>query len=511
MRRAREYSAIPMNHTITALLPLDGPWPAQGSAALRAAEAVELAAQPASSPSPLMEAAGLAAARLTRALAPRAQRVSLLCGPGNNGGDGLVAARWLHRQGLTVTAQLLGGASRTHEHAAALALARAHGVRVREGPGIDAEAELVIDALLGIGLKDAPRGDIAAALAELARHDALRLALDVPSGLDADQGRDFGAVSCQHTLTYLAAKPGLFTGAGRQRAGRIWLTDLGLDASRWPALPAAWLQGRGVLRDWLRESPRARLAQAGHKGHQGDFWVASGAMPGAAQLAARAGLLAGAGRVYLLGGGSDAQRPELMGADWPQWAAASSGTAVAGCGWGDSAGRLIQLIEEAERLVLDADGLNLVAAQPALRQALCGRARRGQSTVLTPHPLEAARLLGIGTGEVQAARLNAARDLAERFDCTVVLKGSGTVIASPDQVPSINTTGHAALAGPGTGDVLAGWLGGLWAQAPQADVHALAGIACAWHGLAVEDLPPGGAALPAADLVQRMHALHPHP
>lgn len=506
MRRAREYSAFLTNQAMTPLLPLSGRWPALGTAALRQLEAEALAHLPATQPSPLMEAAGLAAARLLRALAPDARRVSLLCGPGNNGGDALVAARWLRQQGLTVTAQLSGGASRTADRKAALAQARQAGVILREGPVIDADAQFVVDGLLGIGLSSAPRGDIAEALAALARHVAPRLALDLPSGLDAEQGQDFGAVACDHTLTFLAAKPGLFTGAGRQLAGRIWLADLGCTDA---GAPDAWLQGASTLRDWSELSPRRQYAHAGHKGRQGDLWVAAGAMPGAARLAARAGLLAGAGRVYVLGGDTDPGRPELMAADWSQWSVAAPRCAVAGCGWGSHPGHMRRLLDETERLVLDADGLNLVAAHEDLQQTLRARAARGLSTVLTPHPLEAARLLGRGTREVQAARLDAVRALADRFVCTVLLKGSGSVVASPGEVPLINTTGHAALASPGTGDVLAGWLAGLWTQAPHATPHALAGIACAWHGLAADSLPLGAAPLPAADLVQRMHALHP--
>ena len=145
--------------------------------------------------------------------------------------------------------------------------------------------------------------------------------------------------------------------------------------------------------------------------------------------------------------------------------AISASTIVCGCGGGDAVrAPLPRLLGLAARLVLDADALNAVASDTGLQTLLTQRAARGLPTVLTPHPLEAARLLGVGTAEVQADRLRAAQALADRFACCVVLKGSGSVIAAPFEVPRINATGNAALATAGTGDVLAGWLGGLWAQ-----------------------------------------------
>jgi hydroxyethylthiazole kinase-like uncharacterized protein yjeF len=185
----------------------------------------------------------------------------------------------------------------------------------------------------------------------------------------------------------------------------------------------------------------------------------------------------------------------------------AAGTVLAGCGGGDAVrAALPALLSNATRLVLDADALNAIAADSSLQSLLAARAARERATVLTPHPLEAARLLGCSAAEVQADRLEAARRLVQRFGCMVLLKGSGSVIASPRQRPNINPTGNAALATAGTGDVLAGWIAGLWAQAgDDADAHAVAVQAAFRHGLAAED----GVAAPlrASELIERMHAL----
>jgi hydroxyethylthiazole kinase-like uncharacterized protein yjeF len=183
-------------------------------------------------------------------------------------------------------------------------------------------------------------------------------------------------------------------------------------------------------------------------------------MTGAALLAASAALHGGAGRVYvaLLGDALpvDASQPELMMRNWASIDLASIAVAC-GCGGGDAVrAALPKAISTARELVLDADALNAVAADPALQAQLEARGRRGKPTVLTPHPLEAARLLSCPAADVQADRLSAAQRLAERFRCVLVLKGSGTIIAAPDRLPHINPTGSAKLATAGTGDVLAG-------------------------------------------------------
>jgi hydroxyethylthiazole kinase-like uncharacterized protein yjeF len=305
------------------------------------------------------------------------------------------------------------------------------------------------------------------------------------------------------TLALLSIKPGCVTGRGRDFAGALWFDDLGVDAV---TSATAWLTG---------PVPRAPLPHRSHKGSQGDVLVVGGAsgMVGAAWLAARAALSAGAGRVHLglldeRAPAGDASRPELMLRSQPWlWPAPelASRTVVCGCGGGSDllAQALPPLLAHAGRLVLDADALNLVAGDPALQTLL---ARRRGSTVLTPHPLEAARLLATDTAAVQAARLPSARALAARWQCTVVLKGSGSVIAAADGRCHVNASGNAALASPGSGDVLAGWLGGAWAQQPGADPLALASAVVGLHGAAADQHAAQGLAGPllAADLVDAM-------
>ena len=481
-----------------------GPWLLHDAAASRAAETLALAD---AAPHALMQRAGLGVARLALAMAPHAQRIDVFAGPGNNGGDGLVAATHLHRAGKTVRVLLLGDAARLPADAAN-ALQQAHGAGVRVADAWDdTAADLAIDALLGLGTSRAPDGAIARAIAWLNTGSAPVLAIDLPSGLHPDTGMPLGsaAVRAAATLSLLTLKPGLFTGHGRDHAGAVWLDTLGIAATgataqlspppRWPA----------------RE-------HALHKGSFGDVAVVGGApgMTGAAWLAARAAHAAGAGRVYcsLLDANApllDAARPELMGRE--RWwtsppALLAATTVVCGCGGSTAVHEALPaLLSNAARLVLDADALNAIAADPSLQTLLVARAARGRQTVLTPHPLEAARLLEISTADVQADRIAAACQLSARFAAIVVLKGSGSIVAAPDQRPSVNPTGNALLATAGTGDVLAGWIAGLWAQ--HRDAHA-ATVAAVWqHGRAADLAAAAGQRTPlrAADLIEAMRTL----
>lgn len=456
----------------------------------------------------LMAHAGASAARLARALWPHARRLAVVCGPGNNGGDGLFAATLLRAQGVSV--QVIGVGHSTAPSAARRDAEAAWSAPVDPIGDLDPHADGVIDALLGIGMRGTPSAALGEAIAALNAHVAPVLGLDLPSGLLADTGGAPGAVvRCEHTLSMLAPTPGLFTGLGREFAGQIWLDDLGCPRSLVNAIARA-----GADRSaWWRHAPRQRSPHTAHKGHAGQVWVFQGParMSGAARLAARAALCAGAGRVYLSGtpSASDAIWPELMQADiGVTMAGLAQGVAVAGCGGGEEVADWMEAcLRQAAQLVLDADGLNAVASSQALRRQLARRRRQGQRSVLTPHPLEAARLLGVSTADVQADRLRAALALADQLQCVVVLKGSGTVIAAPDGRLQVNTSGNASLATAGTGDVLAGWLGGLLAQAPAAPLEELAAIACAWHGDAADQQRAGRGPLCAADLIAAMAAL----
>jgi len=469
-------------------------------------------------PHTLMCRAGLATAQLALAIAPHANRIWVAAGPGNNGGDGLEAAALLTQWGKRVTVSWVGDVAALPADAKeAWAQALASGVHVEADPLTPPESpDLVIDALLGIGASRAPTEPLAALIHRINTLACPVLAVDLPSGLHADTGQPLGetCVVADHTLALLTLKPGLFTGAGRDHAGTVWLDTLGV--GRDAATPCAWLAGNDSI-----ALPARRHAQ--HKGSFGDVVVVGGAvgMTGAALLAARAAHAAGAGRVLvnLLGGPTlthDPLRPELMFRElWPgtDVRALKQTTVVCGCGGGDAVrAPLPRLLSQVPRLVLDADALNAIASDVALQALLQTRAARGLTTVLTPHPLEAARLLGNDTASVQADRLVAARALADRYRCTVLLKGSGTVIASPCHTPSINPTGNASLASAGTGDVLAGWLGGLWPQwaaaLPAAEnavvAHAVARAAAFMHGAAADSIAAGP--LRAADMIERLHA-----
>ena len=483
-------------------------YPLYGATGTRAIEQVVTARL---APDALMQRAGLAVARLTLALAPHARRVWVACGPGNNGGDGFEAALQLKLRGVVATVTWTGpppGKPHAPDAAAARMRALAAGVKVSaEAPP---DFDFCIDALLGLGaaLDPARKGNaqIVQWLQAMHASDVPRLSVDLPSGLDGDTGVMSGVTSSDTAspevaidsvaacarprslkrvfcLSLLTLKPGLFTSDGRDQAGEIWFDDLGSvslpglpsararsdgEPAKCSFAPVAWLLGQ----DSVASTARSLAAHRSHKGSFGDVAVVGGEsdpqrgshMTGAALLAARAALHAGAGRVYvaLLGPDSltvDPQQPELMfrhqsALDF------SAMSVVCGCGGGEAIrAALPRILSTAGPLVIDADALNALVTDSALQALLKARGKRLMPTVLTPHPLEAARLLGTTTVAVQADRLAAAGQLAGQFGCLVVLKGSGTVIAAPREMSVINPTGNALLATAGTGDVLAGMLG----------------------------------------------------
>lgn len=458
-----------MTHRITA----SQAWPLSGVASTRRLEAAAAASL---APHTLMARAGAAIARLARALAPHAGRYWIFCGPGNNGGDGFEAAVQLHRAGAAVTL-IFGGDPTGLPPDARWAYERAlhAGVPFSAQPTAKAgQQDLFIDAILGMGTRArATPAWIRDRLQDLREAPCPVLAVDIPSGLNADTGQyaeglaPAGPTSAtHHTLSLLTLKPGLFTGHGRDASGTVWFDPLGVTADH--ERPDAILSGP--------PAPAYR-SHASHKGSFGDVSILGGesigrrgmGMTGAALLAGSAALHAGAGRVLvaLLQDETptnstittDTAQPELM-LRTPAALDLARGTVVCGCGGGEAVKRYLpDVLLTATRLVLDADALNSIAEEPALQQALRARAARGQITVLTPHPLEAARLLGTDVATAQADRLAAARRLGSLFDCVAVLKGSGTVIAAPGEITAINPTGNGRLATAGTGDVLAGMVG----------------------------------------------------
>jgi len=496
------------------ILPSSCEWPLFDIARTREMEARAGAAVP---PHTLMERAGEAVACLAMAVAPHARRAWVVAGPGNNGGDGLEAAIHLARAGRQVEVTLVADAAALPGDArASFDRAVAAGIVIRtwsdrsEFHGSLSRQDIVIDALLGIGAHRAPDGLMAQGIRQLNAVTSPVLAVDVPSGLNSDTGQPLGrdCVIATHTLALLTCKPGLFTGSGRDHAGITWFDDLG--ATLCPDATGVWLLPS-------RPTAPAKRRHAHHKGSFGDVVIVGGAagMTGAALLSARAAHAAGAGRIYvhLVSTAKstpfvDTLHPELMFRgieliDDREHLARS--TVVCGCGGGTPVRKLLpRLLSAANHLVLDADALNAIASDPALSTLLRARADRAQPCVMTPHPLEAARLLGQTTGQVQGDRLQAAAALVDRFQCVVVLKGSGSVIAAPGHVPRINASGNASLATAGTGDVLAGWLGGLWAQQRDADTgFAVTLRAVAEHGSAADPEPPR--ALRASDLIEALH------
>ena len=430
-------------------------------------------------PHTLMQSAGSATARLARAVAPHARVVWIACGPGNNGGDGLEAATQLKIAGLRAVATWMGNEnSCSADTLWALHRARNTGVEFSSDAPPDMTGnDLCIDALLGIGLTHGPDSSASFGrfFAQLRNSPAPTLALDIASGLNADTGNfainltarktdekrartDFYA---QFTLSLLTLKPGLFTASGRDASGQIWFDDLGVDNS--VEAPTCWLSGPPAL------EPRAHYS---HKGNYGDVAVVGGeslsrrgmGMSGAPLLAASAALHGGAGRVLVSLLDHNPQsiydsQPELM---FRQFDALRLHTLVivCGCGGGEAIGDVLaSVLQQSKKLVLDADALNAIANNGAFQSMLVARRATGLVTVLTPHPLEAARLLGTNTKAIQAHRLLAAQRMADVFHCVVALKGSGTVIAMPGRVPAVNPTGNARLATAGTGDVLAGMIG----------------------------------------------------
>lgn len=444
-----------------------------------------------------MARAGLSVAQLALALEPHARCIWIACGPGNNGGDGMVAATHLHQW-----AQTRGGTTRvvvTHwtgtapqdrslppDARHALSQAQAAGVCFAAHP--PEHFDLAIDAVFGIGLARPTQGMVEQWMARLRSTSQTLLCVDVPSGLDADNGawtplshERQGSQGTRHTLALLTLKPGLFTAAGRDAAGQVWFDDL-------QVTPLAHHRPCAHLNGWAELAPgRWRQPHASHKGSFGDVVVVGGqdlavngsGMTGAAVLAARAALHAGSGRVYV--GLLEAHAPTV--ADAVRWDPTSPGlmfrdvntlldspllataAVVCGCGGGSAVATVLpHILSRARTLVLDADALNAIADDAALQTLLSERGDRGWFTVLTPHPLEAARLLSRSTAQVMADRLGTAQALSERFKAVCVLKGSGTVISAPQQTPLINPTGNAGLATAGTGDVLAGMLGSALAQ-----------------------------------------------
>src|SRR5574340_183939 len=385
----------------------------------------------------LMERAGAAAADLAGVLANESGGPALvLAGPGNNGGDALVAARRLMAQGFRVTAVSRADPARLPPDAA-----RAWAAWHESGGTILADIphaqsfSIVIDGLFGVGLQRDVTGAEARWMTEVNAMGCPKLALDVPSGLDSDSGCLRGsALRADHTLTFLGLKPGLLTADGPDCAGTLHLDTLGLDSADLPATPGIALTR---LEPRHRLPPRARNSHKGLFGHVGIIGAAPG-MVGAGLIAGRA-------------------TPESLVETHPSVLAIGPGL-----GQSPRAHALLKAALAAPcPLVLDADALNLLANDPQLAERVSGRS---DLALLTPHPGEAARLLGATVAEIQANRVGAAQHLSARFGAHVALKGAGTVIVHPGGRYAINTSGGPWLAQAGSGDRLTGMVAALIGQ-----------------------------------------------
>ncbi len=461
---------------------------------LRRIEHDEVARLP---PGTLMQRAGRAAARAIDRERPGSHRsFVVLCGPGDNGGDGFVCAAELERLGHRCVCWAPAATSRPDAAAARAAWVAAGGAiaaHLPANPGCDA----VIDALFGIGLTRALADPYLTALRWAEALEVPVHALDVPSGLDADTGAWVGGVAGAHahgTITFLGDKPGLHTLDGVDAAGVVRVEGLGVAAPASPGRLVEPAEFAGALH---------RRARNTHKGSFGSVAVIGGAagMVGAALLAARAALRLGAGRVYVDCIGApewrvDPLQPELMFRPQSQVPAVDALVVGCGLGAGDAAlAALERALDAGPPVVLDADALNCIANMP---QAAARLSARGAQAVVTPHPLEAARLLGADDVEsVQRDRIAAARAIAARLRAVVVLKGAGSVIADPSGRYWINPTGGPALATAGTGDVLAGMIGALIAQGIEAGEAARAAV---WlHGRSA-DIHGGDLGLVASEV-----------
>lgn len=419
---------------------------------------------------PLMDRAGAAAAELAAQLVPeRGKDVLVLAGPGNNGGDARIMAGLLGERFFRV-------------HVATKPDELPQGKRWG----------LVVDGLFGIGLAREIAGEYAA-LVDYANAQACPvLALDIPSGLDSDTGRVLGrAVRATHTVTFIALKPGLLTRDGPDHCGTVSVAALGLDAAKLVP-PSGWVAEPALFSSALKPRPRNF-----HKGQAGSVGILGGAagMTGAALLAGRAALKLGAGRVYVGLLAHDAPSvdfgaPELM-LRHPDEALGMELEALVvgpGLGQGERAETLVAAALASEiPCVLDADALNLIAANDDLRRAC---ARHPADTLATPHPAEAARLLGIPTAKVQDDRLAAAQGLSRELSANVVLKGAGSIVAARDGHWFVNTSGNPGMASAGMGDVLAGILGALLAQKIPGEAALALGVHL--HGCAADEFSRSG-------------------
>ncbi len=460
-----------------------------------------------------MERAGAAAFAMLRQRWPAAQCLAVLCGPGNNGGDGYELGCLALLAGLQVRLVPVASLPRAGSEAeqARRRFIACGGTEHTDSAAVLADAQVVVDGLLGTGLDRPPGGPIADAIAAINTRGRPVLALDVPSGLDADTGGAPGAVvHADATISFVARKQGLHTGAGRDCCGQIAFDDLGV--------PEVALEGVGQAPAVLLDLPRLRAAflpprrRGAHKGDCGHVLVIGGdhGYGGAVRLAGEAAARGGAGLTNVATRPAHvpaliAGRPELMArgvdtvADLAPLLARAGVLAIGpGLGQGDFGRALFgAALDSGLPLVVDADALNLLAATPEQRS----------DWILTPHPGEAARLLGTSTAQVEADRFAAVRALQSRYGGVVVLKGAGTLVCDGQTPIGVVPYGNPGMASGGMGDVLTGLIAALWAQSLPA--LAAAALGACLHGAAADAVAArrGELGLLASDLMDELPSL----
>ena len=438
----------------------------------------------------LMERAGAAAVqRLTRRY-PDARNLLVVCGGGNNGGDGYVAARLALEQGLAARVAAVADPERLQGDAAHCARRFAEAgpglIEKTLSPDAFSRADLIVDALFGTGLSRAAQGAFLDAIDMINEAAAPALALDLPSGLCADAGTPLGAaVKADATLSFIGLKRGLFTGAGPECCGEVLFDDLGAPAGLYQEVEA----GAALIDPVSVSQGLPRRPRHAHKGDCGHALIIGGdcGYLGAALLAGSAAARAGAGLVTVATRPEHAAqlalfRPELMtvALNAPQDLSGPLRRAdvVAlgpGLGRGEwASGLFAKALESRLPMVVDADALNLLAADP----------QRRQNWVLTPHPGEAARLLGTSVQALQADRFAAAAAVREKFGGTALLKGAGSLVLEAQGPIRVNRSGNPGMATGGMGDVLTGLIASLVAQGLAPGDAAVAGVCL--HGQAAD-------------------------
>jgi hydroxyethylthiazole kinase-like uncharacterized protein yjeF len=429
----------------------------------------------------LMRRAGASAFECMRHAWPTANRIVVVCGSGNNAGDGYVFARLARAAGLdVVTIALFAPANLQSDAAIAWQDFATDGGTLTEWPNAELQkADVIVDAIFGTGLTRALDGRLAACVHAMNDAGVPILALDIPSGLHADTGSAMGeAVHATRTIAFVGLKVGFFVGVGPDHVGELEFDSLGVP-DRGEQVAAL-----RISESWLANTlpPRAKTA---HKGSNGHVLIVGGGrgMAGAAHLAGEAALRSGAGLVTVATRAENiaaivSERPELIvrgvesrDALMPLIAAADVIAVGPGLGQDEWARTMFESVLVANKpIVIDADALNLLAQSPHRRSQ--GRG----DWIMTPHPGEAARLLGVTTAEIQADRLAAAESIARRYGAIVVLKGAGSIVMREQDPPHICAAGNPGMATAGMGDVLTGVLAALQAQLGDAFVAARAGV-----------------------------------